>query len=810
LERRWTAYPWQEQMRLKDPKLLIVLVLAVTAAVVAAYVFLGSGGSAKPEPGEPGKKPASPKPVAAATYDKPPGIPAASILPAETAALVTLPNVGLLKTQLRKTALKQFFSGTSAKPGAPGGANALAAVLGVIESRTGVPAQGIAKCASGQVALAIVPPEWAAGAFGGQALAAPGPEAGIIDGEVSFALIASVKPSDTVTLLNAMTAAEVKMSDFQAAQVSEKKQDNVSIRSVMTIYTNITYALAGKTFLLGNSEELITALVKAVKSRPKVTLAKSERFIAAEKRIGAHKEAFLRFYVNTDALVKRLPTSTRVKVSGLHLSAFKTICGYASIVGKTLRQRVDILFDPKGPGLARLIAHPNGEKTLLKAVPREAAMCWAARIDVAGTWNQIMQTATAISQPKPNPLVAAVQRVETGREINIARDVLRHLGQEIAVYVIQPEDKGVPLEVAMLMTVKDGKPLVQGIKRLARGELKLPLMPFGAPFGKMAGALSGMQSIRLESKPYKDYTLFELAGPGTGQASVSLAVGPHLILAFGPTGARGTVDRIAAGGPSILDSADFTKATGAVAKENFMISYTDYRRLRQAGGAGAAPSALIEEVGSTALSVATHKEGITIDSTGSVANVGLSAAALPLVATMAPRPKKATCEQNLKQIWVALSAYARSHGGKFPTGGQQVEALLKTHISRRRIHVLFCPDVTKRAQQPLTNRNIGFEFTMLNLTLKSPGNTPVVWDRQENYPNGRHVLFLNGHVDFVSHKAFKALLEGKSIQEKQPTPGLRPSIGPTRGTAPTATTTVIEPPLTGKGTMVIGAPATDM
>ena len=71
---------------------------------------------------------------------------------------------------------------------------------------------------------------------------------------------------------------------------------------------------------------------------------------------------------------------------------------------------------------------------------------------------------------------------------------------------------------------------------------------------------------------------------------------------------------------------------------------------------------------------------------------------------------------------------------------------------------------------------VGYQFTILNYSLApAPDNVPIhpatgqfngidhrlpiAWDKKGNHPDGRHVLFLDGHVEFLTESAFTRIIK---------------------------------------------------
>lgn len=111
--------------------------------------------------------------------------------------------------------------------------------------------------------------------------------------------------------------------------------------------------------------------------------------------------------------------------------------------------------------------------------------------------------------------------------------------------------------------------------------------------------------------------------------------------------------------------------------------------------------------------------------------------------------KKYECMSNLKQIGMALKMYAVDYDEQFPANLEDVYPLYVIDAN-----IFKCPASDSSADTPAT-------YTYVKgLTEAHPGNTIIVYDSSvTNHGDGRNVLFVDGHVEWMGEKKFQEALK---------------------------------------------------
>ncbi len=129
---------------------------------------------------------------------------------------------------------------------------------------------------------------------------------------------------------------------------------------------------------------------------------------------------------------------------------------------------------------------------------------------------------------------------------------------------------------------------------------------------------------------------------------------------------------------------------------------------------------------------------------------------LPALARARESARRAVCMSNLKQIGLGCKMWAQDHDGEYPSS-LALEDLYPDYISELRVFV--CPsteDEVTRAEEIDEN---GSYVYVTGLSEDSPPDAVLAYDREENHGGeGRSVLFVDGHVEWVREHEFSELL----------------------------------------------------
>ena len=110
------------------------------------------------------------------------------------------------------------------------------------------------------------------------------------------------------------------------------------------------------------------------------------------------------------------------------------------------------------------------------------------------------------------------------------------------------------------------------------------------------------------------------------------------------------------------------------------------------------------------------------------------------------KARRSKCQNNLKQIYYAISAYRDDHNEQYPPS---LDVLKDTYIDD--LQVFKCP--SSASPVPATPAAGDYAYHA-GLSPASKSTEPLVEDKDKNHPDGVNILRVDGRVDFQSHGEF--------------------------------------------------------
>jgi len=106
------------------------------------------------------------------------------------------------------------------------------------------------------------------------------------------------------------------------------------------------------------------------------------------------------------------------------------------------------------------------------------------------------------------------------------------------------------------------------------------------------------------------------------------------------------------------------------------------------------------------------------------------------------KARRSKCQNNLKQIYYALSAYRDDHNEQFP---QSLDELSEDYLDD--LEVFKCP--SSASPVPATPSAGDYEYAA-GLSPSSRSTEPLIEDKDGSHPKGVNILRVGGQVDFQS------------------------------------------------------------
>lgn len=435
-----------------------------------------------------------------------------------------------------------------------------------------------------------------------------------------------------------------------------------------------------------------------------------------------------------------------------------------------------------------MIGREPFDESRLSVVPREAVFFGGRTSSMEQSYDdtlKVFQMAAGVTGFDADEMI---RKFEQSAGVDFERDIIGSLGDTSIGYfnITGPFSMmafmgGTGIHQVTLMEVTDEAKIEEAIRKIvayaqADPDVLSPLVP---PTHGQA---------KLESTMLGDLKIYSLVHAGGQFAAPSLTVASgYLVYANSKEALIAAVDRLIAPGASVTDSPDYSRARSALAKEPVQLAYVNLDRIFDM---------LYEEV----LPLFAPR----IDSAYNEGSLPFSSADIPPAFRMKKHidgiSMAVTTSGNLIDIQLytpcgaatmavpaALAFFVSGEGpAATPPGlaaGQvtsaQRERLLKIggllQLATTERHGRF-PDALAEAvpqemlqapQDPEPDSPVDYLYVK-GLTIYTPGRTIIVHEREGLQGDGRHVLYVDGSVEFLTEDAFKAALgRTRSIQVEE-------------------------------------------
>ena len=123
---------------------------------------------------------------------------------------------------------------------------------------------------------------------------------------------------------------------------------------------------------------------------------------------------------------------------------------------------------------------------------------------------------------------------------------------------------------------------------------------------------------------------------------------------------------------------------------------------------------------------------------------------LPALSRAREQARRAVCMSNLKQVGLGCHMWALDHDDQFPP------SLKDPHPDYVSLNVFVCPSTEDEVTGAEEIDEKGSYIYVSGLNADSPADAVLLYDRKENHNGeGRNVLFVDGHVEWMSEEEFR-------------------------------------------------------
>ena len=420
------------------------------------------------------------------------------------------------------------------------------------------------------------------------------------------------------------------------------------------------------------------------------------------------------------------------------------------------------------------------DESRLTVVPREAVFFGATTRSMEQSYEDTLKIFQMTAGVTGFDADAMIKKFEQSAGVNFQRDFIGSLGETSIGYFnvtgsfsMMTFMAGTGIHHVTLVEVTDETKLDQAIKKIATyaqadPDILSPLVP-------MHG------QAKLETTMLGDLKIYSLVSPGGQFAAPSLTIASgYLVYANSKEALTAAVDRLIAPGACVTDSSDYSRARSALAKEPVQLSYVNLDRILDMLYEEVLPSFAPQidsayNEGSLPFSSADippafrmkkHVDGISmaVTTSGNLIDVqlytpcGSATVAVPAVVAIAmnlgggagvvsvppgvaPGEVTSAQKERLLEIGGLLQLATTERHGRFPD--TLAEAVPQ--------------DMLQAPQDPEPDSPVDYLYVK-GLTTYTPGRTIIVYERDGLQGDGRHVLYVDGSVVFLTEDAFKAAL----------------------------------------------------
>lgn len=403
-------------------------------------------------------------------------------------------------------------------------------------------------------------------------------------------------------------------------------------------------------------------------------------------------------------------------------------------------------------------------------VPKNVRWATVSNWDAAATYRSLMNALTSILPTGEEEILGMVEAAEKRIGLSIEKDILGAFENNWAIFD-SPDFGGIWISgMAVVAKVKPKHELRKAMRNIME---------------VIAEEMSGDTSVNVATETYRGQTIeyVNISGVPMPIAPAWAEFQGRWIMALYPQMVRMELDHLMNRGASLLENPDYQRGRKLLPNGAYAVNYVDTKAgmhqiysfvlpIWQVAAAmlqkedipldvGMLPSAQTvtrHMFGNVSVSAVTE-DGVLTVSHGAlpvpVPAIGEGGFAIPLGASiMLPSlmrargmAKRTVSMSNLRQIGVAVLLYSEGHQGKLPP---TLQALFESGTLPKQV-----------LKSPLDESDATSSYIYINgqNNAMDPRNV-VAYENAENYDNeGSCVLFLDGHVEYMSMGDFRKALE---------------------------------------------------
>ncbi len=552
------------------------------------------------------------------------------------------------------------------------------------------------------------------------------------------------------------------------------------------------YGAIGDCFVAAIGEQAVKKIADRIGGKGS-SLAKNEALVHARKRmVGDEAARSTTVHLNVADLATKLkpmmpmiplydPESAKKVcnvLTALGLDSLKAITWESRFAGDGCYSGMYFYTPGGGRGLLSNASDKALSDEDLKLIPKSPTWAVACNIDLSSLYRTLLAGVETCGEEVSGPVMGAIKTVEDALGFPLGEGLFDLVGDTVILYDA-PENGGLWFTgITKLVESRDPAKLQKRVKRIAQ---------------TIAAAAGAEESVKFGEMEHRGHRVefLNIVGIPMPVAPAWAAHDKWVVFGLYPQVVTTALDRLEGGDPakeSILANEDFVAARRVLGEIGPSMSYVDSRvilegvypwvlLLGQMGAAMAQGEGI--EVDVTAIpsqqTLATHlfneakttrcdEDGILYASYGAwpigpspllsgyanTATVAMVASiALPSLSRARELSKRTVCAADLRGIGQAMYIYAQDDN-KFPPG---FDAVVKANYTTPRQFI--CPSTAATEAD-------GLDACYVYIPGQRPDSNPtnvLVYEKPENHGGeGSNVLFVDGHVEFMTNDQVKRLV----------------------------------------------------
>ncbi|MHC5037014.1 MAG: DUF2950 family protein [Planctomycetota bacterium] len=392
-------------------------------------------------------------------------LPLETLVPPETLAVLSFPDIGKAKEAWKTTALYKIWEDSEVQ-------HAVDTLLGNVEEyrkqmeeqfkgETGVELEKATEVFSGQFSLALI--------------AFPDPEGGGAPiPKAAFALDFGERKEELDKLVAWMT--KNLKAQSRGMEEGEWDADGVKVNLLADPDFSLHYLVAGPTFLAATDKAVMEGMLKCARDANLPSLSNSDDFKKTMAEVSVEGKPTFLMYANVPGLIATLEKMTgqdeasqaqmKKVLDATGIRGLKAVGVGVSIKDEGILDRVYLHAPGARQGVLSVLTPGVTAMPTLPMVPADAVSYSAFRVDLASAWDRGFEVLKQVDEETWKQVTETITNFEKDAGVMIRADLLGSLGKEVSSWGAFPEGGGLIPYSVTAVALKDPVAFEATLERL--------------------------------------------------------------------------------------------------------------------------------------------------------------------------------------------------------------------------------------------------------------------------------------------------------------------------------------------------------